>query len=95
MFFKNSFLWKAIQRLSNNDKQLIAQLCDKLNEVVHSGKELGNLLEKIKDFQKKEKETERILNKALNGNNLFDWYKIKSINIHVLPKISMLQYIKL
>lgn len=95
MFFKNSFLWKAIQRLSNNDKQLIAQLCDKLNEVVHSGKELGNLLEKIKDFQKKEKETERILNKALNGNNLFDWYKIKCINIHVLPKISMLQYIKL
>ena len=63
-----SILLQAIQRISDNDEKLIIQICDNINKVFYNANDLNNIQERIKDFQKKEGETERILNVASEGN---------------------------
>lgn len=61
------YLLKAIQRLSNNDEDLITQLCDSMSKVFHSGNDFINMEEKINNFRRKEVETELLLNSSREG----------------------------
>lgn len=61
-FNYSDILLQAIKRLSKDDVKLIEETCDILNRVFTKGKDLENMMEKLKDYKKEQKLNEGTCN---------------------------------
>lgn len=55
MFYHLNVLFQAIKRLSSNDPKIIQTSCGIMNRVCTNGKDLQEMLEKLKTFDKEKR----------------------------------------
>lgn len=52
---------KVVQRLSENDENLLAQMCEKLNSAIWKGPFMETMIDDVTNFKIKERQSERRL----------------------------------